>query len=374
MSIVTMPGNLVDQRNHQARPIDVWSSHLVRGGEIQAAMDALSKGTAGPDGRREVSLVHPSSIEPGLGLSPGIAVYFGILLPGEQTRPRRHNASGFSMALSGIGCVVVRERSHEITARDSWNTPGMHVETIKNTGSEPLTYVSYSNEPLLRKLEIYFADYDPTQGKETSAHLQVATEFSQKIARAKEIAGPALPIGESGAMLLPYEHLIDPDFVDSNSLLWRWNDLGEHLGLVRSLKTGYTGRPLWCLYNPATGIKNGTTFSFFATVTAAGANFSGPAHRHVSAAINFILDGSGYSVVEGERLEWEAGDIMLSAPGWAGHAHATHDDGAVILTIQDHPLHIGMESLIWQENLDGGPVLTLGAQAGFETNLADIRA
>lgn len=372
MSVTFLPGNMVDQRSKAPQPMEVWSSHIVRAGEIAEAIAVLSKGATGPDGRREASTVHPSSCKPGLGLSPGIAVLFGILLPGEQTRPRRHNASGFSMALGGKGRVTVEDRDFELSPRDSWNTPGMHVETIFNTGTEPLTYISYSNAPLLQKLEVFYEEYDPEQGADAAKDSQVVAEFSKKIARAKEIAGGPVPVGSSGATLLPYEHLIDPDFVETHSLHWRWDDVAPHLGLVRSLKSGYTGRPLWCLYNPATGTKNGTTFSFFATVTSAGPNFTGPAHRHVSAAINFILDGSGYSIVEGVRLDWEAGDIMLSAPGWAAHGHATNDDGAVILTVQDHPLHIGMESLIWQENIKGGPILTLGAQEGFQTNLAEI--
>ena len=55
--------------------------------------------------------------------------------------------------------------------------------------------------------------------------------------------------------------------------------------------------------------------------------------------------------------------MLLSAPGWSEHAHFVSPDGASVLTIQDHPLHIGMESLIWQERMDG-PILTLGSQPG----------
>ncbi|MCI4644390.1 MAG: cupin domain-containing protein [Hyphomonadaceae bacterium] len=369
----SLPGKMIDQRGFSARETEVWSSHMIRSGEIAEAIGMLSQGPAGRDGRREALVAHPSSQEPGIGLSPGIAVAFGVLLPGETTRPRRHNASSFTMALSGTAKVEVGDRSFDVTARDSWNTPGMRVETLTNTGPEPFTYVSYSNAPLLQKLEVFYEEFDPAVGDKAVAESEVATSFSTKIARAKEAAGGPVDVGESGAMLLPYEHLIDPDFVESHALLWRWEDLADHLGLVRSLTTGYTGRPLWCLYNPATGTRNGTTFSFFATMTAAGPNFTGPAHKHVSAAINYILDGSGYSIVDGVRLDWEAGDIMLSAPGWAPHGHATKGEGAVILTIQDHPLHIGMESLIWQEDIKGGPILTLGSQAGFETNLAEIR-
>jgi hypothetical protein len=39
------------------------------------------------------------------------------------------------------------------------------------------------------------------------------------------------------------------------------------------------------------------------------------------------------------------------------------------LTIQDQPLNLFMESLLWQEDLHH-PAALLGADAGFETNRA----
>lgn len=374
MTITPLPGNLLDARSYAPPANELWPAHIVRADEIAAAIRHVSTGNVGTDGRREVLAVHPVSHEPGLGLAPSIAVSFGVLLPGERTRTRRRNASSFAMALSGRGQVHVDGRVFDLEPRDSWNTPGMRAETLINIGGTPFTYVSYSNEPLLQKLEVLYVELDPPQGDAVDAAREIASTYSSKIARAKEIAGAALPVGDTGAMILPYEHLIDPDFVESRALLWRWDDVAPHLGLVRALKPGYTGRPLWCLYNPATGTKNGTTFNFFATVTSAAPNFTGPAHRHVSSAINFILEGSGWSIVDGKRLEWAAGDIMLSAPGWSPHGHATGGDGAVIVTVQDHPLHIGAESLIWQEDLAEGPILALGHQVGFETNIGDMRA
>ena len=374
MTTKVLPANLIDARHHAPRPNTIWPAHIVRRDEIAVALDRLAEGPVGEDGRREVLAAHPSSSEPGLGLAPSVAVSFGLLLPGERTRPRRRNASSFTMVLTGTGAVHVDGRSFALAPRDSWNTPGMRLETLENTGDQPLTYVTYSNEPLLRKLEVLYTEYDLPEQEAAEMANAVAAEHSAKIARAKEIAGDAIPVGDTGAAILPYEHLIDPDFVESRALHWRWHDVAPHLGLVRALKQGYTGRPLWCLYNPATGTRNGTTFSFFATITSAAPDMVGPAHRHVSSAINLILEGSGYSIVDGHRLDWEAGDIMLSAPGWSPHGHATGPDGAVIVTVQDHPLHIGTESLIWQENLKGGPILTLGAQQGFETNLAAMRS
>ena len=72
-------------------------------------------------------------------------------------------------------------------------------------------------------------------------------------------------------------------------------------------------------------------------------------------------------------MEWKAGDLQFSAPGWMIHGHASGPQGFEALTIQDHPFHIANESLIWQENLKG-PVLNLGAEEGFETNIQDYIA
>ncbi len=70
-------------------------------------------------------------------------------------------------------------------------------------------------------------------------------------------------------------------------------------------------------------------------------------HRHSASAINYYFSGSGYSVVSGKRYPWKAGDLMLSAPGWAVHNHASNDEDVYELTIQDSPLNIWMGSLLW---------------------------
>jgi hypothetical protein len=58
---------------------------------------------------------------------------------------------------------------------------------------------------------------------------------------------------------------------------------------------------------------------------------------------------------------------MLTAPGWMIHHHASGDQPVYELTIQDQPLNIAMESLLWQEDLKHPPIL-LGSQPGFTTN------
>jgi gentisate 1,2-dioxygenase len=81
--------------------------------------------------------------------------------------------------------------------------------------------------------------------------------------------------------------------------------------------------------------------------------------------------GHGKSVVNGERIEWQEGDLHFSAPGWSVHNHASREEGFMALTIQDHPLHIAMESLLWQETLKS-PILKLGSELGVQTNLTAL--
>jgi len=77
--------------------------------------------------------------------------------------------------------------------------------------------------------------------------------------------------------------------------------------------------------------------------------------------------------VEGKMYEWKAGDLMLSAPGWGVHNHASYDEPVYELTVQDQPLNIYMESLLWQEDLKH-PAALLGSEAGFDTNRGQIAA
>ncbi len=55
---------------------------------------------------------------------------------------------------------------------------------------------------------------------------------------------------------------------------------------------------------------------------------------------------------------------LSCVPGVRG---SSYDEPVYELTVQDQPLNITMESLLWQESLQQ-PIKVLGAQSGFETN------
>ena len=179
-----------------------------------------------------------------------------------------------------------------------WNTPSLEPHSYRNEGRELFIRLSYSNAPLLEKLEVHYVDEHPKLDAGTAA--APVTQPSAPT-RARDLA-EVIDLGNDGAQLLGYEYLIDIDTVDSKALM-----------------------------------------------------------------------GHGKRAVMGEHMEWEAGDLHLSAPGWAVHNHGSREQGFSALTVQDHPLHIAMESLVWQETLKSA-ILKLGLQKGFETNLGSLRA
>jgi hypothetical protein len=53
------------------------------------------------------------------------------------------------------------------------------------------------------------------------------------------------------------------------------------------------------------------------------------AHRHQGGLVIYVVEGSGYSVVEGVREDWEAGDLLLLPlkPGGVEHQHFNDKPG-----------------------------------------------
>lgn len=48
-------------------------------------------------------------------------------------------------------------------------------------------------------------------------------------------------------------------------------------------------------------------------------------HRHTYETILYVLEGKGWTLVEDEKVEWEAGDALY-IPSWAWHQHQNLSD------------------------------------------------
>ena len=345
--------------------LDFWEPVVIPKEDIDAEIARLAALPRPANGRRQSMIVHPRwrELGKGPGLTPGIRVTMEVLLPGEETAPIRHNSTQANFCIQGSGTSIVDGKRIDFNQYDIWNFPSMATYRHINDSKEMHVRFSYSNAPLLEKMNVHIVEENPPAPELKAVEVAKAEEVED----ASLFKPKTIKISDEGAYLMPYEVLINPESVKSDALYWPWKRVKEELDELGSLNKNYKGRRLYMMWNPATGRHNGITPSFFATITIRPANIVDRPHRHVSAAINYYFAGHGRSTVEGKVYEWKAGDLMLSAPGWAIHNHASKEEQVYELTIQDQPLNIYMESLLWQEDLKK-PWRVLGSDIGFDTN------
>jgi gentisate 1,2-dioxygenase len=354
----------VDATGRSPNAPELWEPYLVTREEIDAEVARLAALPRPANGRRRSLIVHPSSRAPGLGLAPGIQLSLDVLLPGESTAPIRHNSTQVNFCILGSGYTIVNGERINFKRYDVWNHNSFATYTHHNDTAEIQVRLTYSNAALLEKMQVHIVEENPPVSTGPVHKEETADDPKRKSPFG------TFQLTEQGAWLMPYEILINPPSVESRNLHWPWELVRENLNKLTALGKDYIGRRLYLLFNPMTGRTNGTTPSFFATMTIRPPKIIDRPHRHVSAAINYYFQGSGYSIVEKKRYEWKAGDLMLSAPGWAVHNHASYDEPVYELTVQDQPLNIIMESLLWQEAMNQ-PAVILGQQAGFQTNRSE---
>jgi len=340
------------------KPAADWPPVIVSREMIEAEVARLADLPRPANGRRQALVVHPSAPTPGRGLTPGVQVSIDVLKPGESTAPIRHNSTQVNFCIRGSGSTVVGGRQIRFAQYDVWNHPAYAVYSHTNDGTDLQVRLTYSNAALLEMMRVHIVDEEPNEVAESPA--------ADGDPRRRSPFGTFV-LGADGAELMPYEILINPPVAPSRALHWPWQGVRANLEKLQALGEDYVGRRLYLLYNPGTTRFNGTTPNFFATMTIRPPHIVDRPHRHVSSAINYYFSGSGYSRVEGKRYDWKAGDLMVSAPGWAVHNHASNDESVFELTIQDQPLNIYMESLLWQEDL-AHPARILGSDPGFLTN------
>ncbi|HWP34066.1 MAG TPA: cupin domain-containing protein [Thermodesulfobacteriota bacterium] len=328
---------------------------IIRRSELEAEIQRLADRPASR--RRRVEITHSDLVGDG-GLAPGTTVSLCVLKPGESTAPHRHNSSVVNFCIRGRGYSIIGGKKIEFGPLDVWTTPAWAVHQHVNDGDELQVRLSYSNAALLRRLKVLIWDEEPGENPTLKAEEVEKLEESER----------GMLLTEDGARLLTYEQLISPEVRYPKPLHWPWPKVKAELDKLKSLGPEYTGRRLYLLYHPATGRTQGTSFNFFATMCVRPAGIVDIPHRHTSSAINYFFAGRGYSVIEGHRYDWEAGDLMLTAPGWAIHNHASKDEDVYELTIQDSPLQIAMGSLLWQENMKQ-PMEALGLTGGFKTTM-----
>ncbi|MBI3077026.1 MAG: cupin domain-containing protein [Deltaproteobacteria bacterium] len=89
-------------------------------------------------------------------------------------------------------------------------------------------------------------------------------------------------------------------------------------------------------------------------------------HGHQNEAMFYVLDGRGHEVHDGQRYDWEAGDVVIVHDGCV-HQHFNDDPGrpARALVIKTKPLFMFLH-LLFQDTVEPNPEEPSPTGRGYE--------
>jgi len=129
--------------------------------------------------------------------------------------------------------------------------------------------------------------------------------------------------------------------------LWRYADIRPLLHEAGELAPiEKAERRVLALCNPGLGLETlRATATIYLGMQLIKPGERAPTHRHTPAAIRLVIEGEGgYTVVSGEKLPMQRGDLILTPSGlWHEHGHEGHD-AVIWLDALDVPLLMSLEA------------------------------
>lgn len=227
-----------------------------------------------------------------------------IVRPHESAPCHRHWASAIRFVIkgNGIGYTAVQGEKLVMDDYDLVLNPSMDWHDHHNGGSSPLVWLDVLDVPLLTLLQLSYVELH-----EENFPIVKPADYSERIYGDK-ITRPA-KAGRSYQRRRPY--------------IYKWRDI--HATLMSTADSDpFDGVALEYI-NPVT---NGSTLpTFTCCVQRLRPGEHTQAHRHTPSAVYHVIEGKGYSVINGLRIEWGKGD-SFALPHWMWHEHVNLSDRA----------------------------------------------
>jgi gentisate 1,2-dioxygenase len=291
--------------------------------------------TAEKAARRVVMLVNPGRRDVSACVG---SLYTGIqiMLPGESASAHRHTASALRFVMEGEGAytVVDHEKLH-IGARDLVLTPNWTWHDHGNEGtSGPCIWQDGLDIPLVNALEVNFYEVYPDDRQTPTRPVDASYA---------EYGGNALcPAWDRWTK--PYSPL----------LKYPWAPTYEALQRAAREQPGTPWDGILMEYvNPRTGGPIMPTMGASIQLLRPGEHTR--AHRHTGNSVYQVAKGSGYSVIGGQRFDWEEKDIFV-VPTWTLHEHAnaSASEDACLFSFNDLPTMRALAVYREEEYADNG--------------------
>jgi gentisate 1,2-dioxygenase len=284
----TRPGPLIQEKASRTQ------AHLWRWSAIEPLVrrgPEFMKPGRGAE-RRVIRLDNPGVPERTSTHTISTAVQY--LLPGEVAPAHRHTPIAIRFMLHGEGAYTTVDGVKCVMRRgDVVVTPSMAWHDHGNEGREPVLWTDGLDSPVVRYLENLSMEPYPEERQPVGAEAARRFHFPWSGAHAALLA----KAGEKGD---PFDDVI----------------------------VEYT--------DPATGRSLVPTVGCYLQMLRPGVRTR--AHRQTSSAVYHVVEGRGFSVIDGVRLDWGPGDF-LAVPPRALHAHGSAEEApAILFSFQDVPL------------------------------------
>jgi gentisate 1,2-dioxygenase len=303
--------------------------HMWRWSTTESIIEESARAVPVGDERRALQLFNP-----GLGgrwaTTNNLIAAVQILLPGEVARAHRHTPTAIRFIIEGTGAytAVDGERVY-MGPGDLILTPSWAWHDHGNETKERVVWMDGLDIPLIASVEAMFFQFYT----------------------AEQVAATRPP--NASKQLFGHAH-ISPTWVkekpkSSPLLLYSWdqtwqalNELRDHEGspfdgIALEYRHSQTGGPVM------------PTMACCAQLLRPGEHTK--AHRHTGSAVYHVVNGEGFTIINGQRFTWHKGDIV-ALPPWALHEHANSSASAdaVLFSIQDLPV-LSALALYYEEEL-----------------------
>ncbi|SDH17243.1 gentisate 1,2-dioxygenase [Alteribacillus persepolensis] len=304
---------------HDVEPY-LWKWKTIRDYAMTAG-DLLEPGKDAE--RRVVYLQNPSLLKRGLVGYGTHTLYAGIqlLLPGEMAPSHHHSQTAIRFIIEGDGgayTAVNGERSY-MKRGDMILTPAWTWHEHKHEGTEPMFWMDGLDVGLVRTLAASF--FEPYEGG------FYPEEPPENYSTKKLTGGAFAAKGET----------VKPGY-PSPIFNYTWERAQyelEQLSKSTDNEDPFDGYAIEYI-NPTTGGPADSRIGTMMQKLLPGQHTK--SHRHVHSCIYHVLEGSGYTVIDGEKFEWEKGDFFILPPySWHEHVNEGQED-AHLFSINDKPV------------------------------------
>ncbi len=282
--------------------------------------------------RRALRMRNPGLKDSEAGATRTMTSAIQIVWPGEIAEAHRHTAAAIRFVIEGRGAFTVQDGERFLMeAGDLTLTPSWVWHDHNNPEDKPVIWLDCLDAPMVGFFDSMFQEPFPQDVQPVTkpvGYTNAAIGNGLMRANLKDVVGGTLPI------------------------TYKWKEsYGALLGFGE--KDRFDG-VIMEYANPITGGHSMPTLALKLQRLEPGAHTD--AHRHTSSVVYHAAKGSGYTIIDGKRLDWSKGDTFV-LPTWAFHEHGcnSNDDDAVLFSMSDLPIIEAM-GLYREEECEGQEV------------------